>query len=155
MRTDAGTRMRHEAALSGSIPIPPISAMVASARTARETVDIYRCRSVRRDAVFFFKQKTAYEIHRRLEFRRVLFRSIVKDGVVAERAAGFAPGFFQARRKVGGLLDNPHPAPASAEGGFHDQRESDFFRHVAGFLRSEERRVGKECRARWPASHYK
>src|SRR2546430_5813902 len=27
-------------------------------------------------AVFFFKQKTAYEITRSLEFRRVLFRSI-------------------------------------------------------------------------------
>src|SRR5207249_7141295 len=31
--------------------------------------------------IFFFKQKTAYEIETRLEFRRVLFRSAVREGL--------------------------------------------------------------------------
>ena len=33
--------------------------------------------------VFFFKQKTAYEITRWLEFRRVLFRSKIKLGIIS------------------------------------------------------------------------
>src|SRR5205807_3484711 len=37
---------------------------------------------------FFFKQKTAYEITRRLEFRRVLFRSLMKSRIPFPSAAG-------------------------------------------------------------------
>src|ERR1039457_6698767 len=36
--------------------------------------------SARRQGAFFFKQKTAYEITRSLEFRRVLFRSDTGEG---------------------------------------------------------------------------
>src|SRR5580704_19075909 len=69
---------------------------------------------------FFFKQKTAYEMDGRLEFRRVLFRSF-RDGsawrgITAESAA-------PARREA--VCRN----------------------------RSEERRVGKECRSRWSPYH--
>src|SRR6266511_4796243 len=40
---------------------------------------------------FFFKQKTAYEIFTRLEFRRVLFRSRAVRGPVAARASPHRP----------------------------------------------------------------
>src|SRR6266705_3638744 len=69
---------------------------------------------------FFFKQKTAYEIVRWLEFRRVLFRSV-----------------------SGGHTMLVHV-------------ESDLKHHVIGATiddRSEERRVGKECRSRWARYH--
>src|SRR5437899_4820272 len=39
---------------------------------------------------FFFKQKTAYEMPKCLEFRRVLFRSGVAQHVAQDRCAGIA-----------------------------------------------------------------
>src|SRR5437762_7670150 len=38
-------------------------------------MSLREAKAVWKRTVFFFKQKTAYEIHRCLEFRRVLFRS--------------------------------------------------------------------------------
>src|SRR6266849_9538206 len=70
--------------------------------------------------LFFFKQKTAYEIHSRLEFRRVLFRS-------------HQPG-----------------APARA---LRRRRRAQGARRRRAADRSEERRVGKECRSRWSPYH--
>src|SRR5215831_18752218 len=70
---------------------------------------------------FFFKQKTAYEMPKCLEFRRVLFRS----EVLGDRlAAGEGRDVLQ------------HGLPPVTED-----------------LRSEERRVGKECRSRWSPYH--
>src|SRR6266566_4021920 len=70
--------------------------------------------------LFFFKQKTAYEITRGLEFRRVLFRSSrFPAKILAVWEGGLAIH--------GGVL--------------------------GGLLRSEERRVGKECRSRWSPYH--
>src|SRR6266704_1086756 len=66
--------------------------------------------------IFFFKQKTAYELETCLEFRRVLFRSIV------ELEASVGSRFVRHRGVVRG-------------------EEVDD--------RSEECRVGKECRSRW------
>src|SRR6266446_5812071 len=70
--------------------------------------------------LFFFKQKTAYELTRWLEFRRVLFRS------PRER----------------------DPLPVDLE--LHRELVLEGVR-LAG--RSEERRVGKECRSRWSPYH--
>src|SRR5215831_17658127 len=69
---------------------------------------------------FFFKQKTAYEMPKGLEFRRVLFRSIGGE----HRAARGGPF-----------------------------GEWDFERQRLAADRSEERRVGKECRSRWSPYH--
>src|SRR3954462_10058121 len=73
------------------------------------------------DRYFFFKQKTAYEIIVRLEFRRVLFRSQRHDGQVQWRT-------WHAYPQDGQLVATRTP-------------------------RSEERRVGKECRSRWSPDH--
>src|SRR5438046_5370962 len=73
-----------------------------------------------REIVFFFKQKTAYEIGQCLEFRRVLFRSRLAKG-------GWA--------FLGAELPKNLPQHAKQEFG------------IGG--RSEERRVGKEGRCRW------
>src|SRR6266496_4668359 len=69
--------------------------------------------------VFFFKQKTAYEISTWLEFRRVLFRSDLAAKTDAQMNAIF--GWKNEAKTVGVLV------------------------------RSEERRVGEECRSRWSA----
>src|SRR5690625_7261036 len=78
--------------------------------------------------LFFFKQKTAYELATLLEFRRVLFRS---NAVLIWRpAAPDSPGLSQ-REAVAdalGTLDVPV---------------------ILDVERSEERRVGKGCRSRW------
>src|SRR5260370_27012481 len=80
---------------------------------------------------FFFKQKTAYEIQVRLEFRRVLFRSELSGAVAVD-------GHLEARI-VQGLSVSQVP----------ERRE--FGKFDAD--RSEERRVGKECRSRWSPYH--
>src|SRR6476660_9973181 len=69
---------------------------------------------------FFFKQKTAYEMIWRLEFRRVLFRS----GGHTREPVGPRAG-----------IDSTGCAACTARS------------------RSEERRVGKECRSRWSPYH--
>src|SRR5215208_5013732 len=70
--------------------------------------------------LFFFKQKTAYDMATRLEYRRVLFRS---HADVAERRC--RRGRDDGQRGV----------------------------QPVGEVRSEERRVGKECRSRWSPYH--
>src|SRR5438034_4152914 len=63
---------------------------------------------------FFFKQKTAYEITVRLEFRRVLFRSWEINGNVAYRFTVPARSSF--RPYAGGGLNIAH-ASAGPSGG--------------------------------------
>src|SRR5690348_18501757 len=77
---------------------------------------------------FFFKQKKAYEMDGGLEFRRVLFRS--RDGGGAGELVVERGDACVVRRDLG-------------EGVLHD-REGRVLTD-----RSEERRVGKECRSRW------
>src|SRR6202142_3791750 len=74
-------------------------------------------------AYSFLKQKTAYEISWWLEFRRVLFRS--RDIVLADS-----------------LAENHHQGQCL-----------DRYRGGCLLSRSEERRVGKECRSRWSPDH--
>src|ERR1017187_9171545 len=74
-----------------------------------------------RNPFVFYKQKTAYEIHRSLEFRRVLFRSVTSCIVMTTC-----------------VLPSRSMVPIGSG---------------PGYDRSEERRVGKECRSRWSPYH--
>src|SRR5262245_56196432 len=60
--------------------------------------------------------------------------TLEKNCAIAERALSFTAGFSQAGREIGPLFDNPHPAPASAEGRFDDQLEADLVRERSGLL---------------------
>src|SRR5207248_8780474 len=73
---------------------------------------------------FFFKQKTAYEIVRRLEFRRVLFRS----------SPSWCTPMSTNAPNAATLVTTPSST-------------------MPGERRSEERRVGKECRSGWWPDH--
>src|SRR5437867_4747867 len=93
---------------------------------------------------FFFKQKTAYEIVRLLEFRRVLFRSqtLGHDQGLSERV--------RVPRRSRTRLERHDRARDSRR---HVARELAADRYSAREVppvprpqRSEERRVGKECR---------
>src|SRR5207249_6116994 len=81
---------------------------------------------------FFFQAEDGIRDRNVMEFRRVLFRSEGRPLCGPDR------GRLPSRR---GLLDAQRPPPAAgaaeAEG------------------RSEERRVGKECRSRWEEDHEK
>src|SRR3712207_6926630 len=81
---------------------------------------------------FFFKQKTAYEILASLEFRRVLFRS--QRIAPGDRLGTAADADLTRARQQLALAGARIAAAASA-------------------VRSEERRVGKECRSRWSPHH--
>src|SRR5207244_7666460 len=90
--------------------------------------------------IVFYKQKTAYEMIWRLEFRRVLFRSprvaqgAGRGGVVLGRHIG-----IMLSRKGASKTRAPHLTQAYLTDGNVS---------VLAFSRSEERRVGKECRSR-------
>src|SRR5690606_41114172 len=90
--------------------------------------------------IFFFKQKTAYEIFTSLEFRRVLFRSVV--GAVDLARTGFGllaqlgGGACHTVRVV--LADQPAVGAVDLLVGRVGSR-------------SEERRVGKEGGSGWSA----
>src|SRR5437016_13282399 len=90
--------------------------------------------------MFFFKQKTAYEIGQCLEFRRVLFRSA-------------------ALRPIEGTMQLPLPALDEGPSEIAADRNDfvyDSWRSLSSDgKRSEERRVGKECRWRWARYHQK
>src|SRR3712207_6873698 len=97
---------------------------------------------------FFFKQKTAYEILAWLEFRRVLLPILSKGPPrPAEAATMSARPIVDSTR---GLEEDLRrfragiPAAPRALGGGAATRDA---------LRSEERRVGKECRSRWSRYH--
>src|SRR5947207_12133621 len=96
--------------------------------------------------LFFFKQKTAYEITVRLEFRRVLFRSaarLVRDDVLAARDGDDAHrlGCDSVHRR-----DGVRRARAGAVGARRGGRGR-WRAPLARLPRSEERRVGKEWRS--------
>src|SRR5690606_40856225 len=97
--------------------------------------------------IFFFKQKTAYEIFTRLEFRRVLFRSLRRgrrragEAGRAGRSEDPAPG-----QGGGGGRGGRAPDRKDREGAGPGQEDP---RRVPRRGRSEERRVGKAWSARW------
>src|SRR5438067_10788040 len=95
---------------------------------------------------FFFKQKTAYEIETLLEFRRVLFRSTlcgkrslvtVVDGLTRTVDDG-DEGSLTAQGRPELQHESVCPPRRAERLLLHDPAD-----------RSEERRVGKERRARW------
>src|SRR5688500_20251416 len=85
--------------------------------------------------MFFFKQKTAYEITRWLEFRRVLFRSRRDENVQPPNVA------------VRGHVENAQVLLARGEQSGDVNGRA--FNVLVG-SRSEERRVGKESGAGGP-----
>src|SRR5438105_8033105 len=96
---------------------------------------------------FFFKQKTAYEIHSRLEFRRVLFRSLAMVIIsVTMLPIYYKLKVYTAYEYLETRFDLKTRTLAAI-----------LFLILRGLSagitlfapRSEERRVGKECRSRW------
>src|SRR5437870_11907036 len=94
---------------------------------------------------FFFKQKTAYEMATRLEFRRVLFRS--GDAPGRRLNSGSQRPAWRIAQTGGRSTVSPRAARTSKE-------VAEVMRIIVS-RRSEERRVGKECRSRWWASQYR
>src|SRR5207244_7181163 len=97
-----------------------------------------------------FKQKTAYEMIWRLEFRRVLFRSHRVTAVPGSRLAPdvlhedwniFGPIAQRRHRDADDVEPVQQVEPEAAGGGFRPKV-------AVGCGRSEERRVGKEGGAR-------
>src|SRR5256885_12551602 len=102
--------------------------------------------------IFFFKEKTAYEITRVLEFRRVLFRSqrSVREGTGGQQTARSSAFLLGLATDVGAWhvrlsLYTSHKSVVRLARSSADARGRG--------LRSEERRVGKECRSRWSPYH--
>src|SRR5256885_6176542 len=101
---------------------------------------------------FFFKKRRAYEITRCLEFRRVLFRSravlaLVEPAQAVEVTEEFVSAVDEVNDHFGSTL-NLAAAPSEMFGVMLPNRELAKTKH-----RSEERRVGKECRSRWSPYH--
>src|SRR5207248_6818807 len=103
---------------------------------------------------FFFTQKTAYEIVRWLEFRRVLFRSVL--GALHAAAARDDDLRLGQLGQAGGDLLAPlhelHPGGGDLDARLLHGRA--LARLALGGLRSEERRVGQEGVERWRAEPY-
>src|SRR5688500_19575019 len=90
--------------------------------------------------MFFFMLKTAYEITRWLEFRRVLFRSFfdLDHFVKINKQYSHQAGDY-ALKELSELIQNKYVRPKDI-----------FARYGGEEFRSEERRVGRE-RRRWSA----
>src|SRR5205807_3319595 len=88
--------------------------------------------------VFFFKQKTAYEIGLGIP-AEPLFRSEIVPSVVTDAASGVVDIFHGIDKAVADTWNN-----------FWKDGKAD---GIGSNLRSEERRVGKECRYRGSPYH--
>src|SRR3970040_1005011 len=77
----------------------------------------------------------------------------VKKGEIFGFLGANGAGKSTAIRMLCGILE-----PTSGDavvGGFSVKNEPDKVKQNIGYMRSEERRVGKECRSRWSPYHYK
>ena len=112
--------------------------------------------------LFFFKQKTAYEIYQCdwssdvcssdlpcLTLRYVTDRP-ESVSVGANRCVGCEKENII--KEVRNILDNPQAAQKmrDAKNPYGDGKTSE---RIIKLIRSEERRVGKECRSRWSPYH--
>src|SRR5207237_5632556 len=97
--------------------------------------------------VFFFKQKTAYEVQVWLEFRRVLFRSVQGREGPAMSLASKKSGQSAVVTGAGSGLGRDI-ALALAAKGYIVFGTAFAAAEVQDLKRSEERRVGNECTAR-------
>src|SRR5690349_23585499 len=100
--------------------------------------------------IYFFKQKTAYEISTGLEFRRVLFRSRLRrvhHRAVANRRDDRAARVRELHAEGGAHPPPERPGLAAEE--VRARAEGQMTQHVRQRRgrRSEERRVGKEDRS--------
>src|SRR5258708_8103241 len=100
---------------------------------------------------FFFKHKTAYDMIWWLEFRRVLFFFQAEDGIRDDLVTGVQtcalPIFHMRSTSAVVMLTLEEVLRMWTE----------YWHLPLGLLllcvRSEERRVGKECRSRWSPYH--
>src|SRR5258708_11976800 len=99
---------------------------------------------------FFFKQKTAYEMIWSLEFRRVLFRSVRPEFVQQGWRLSVNVSWRQFRQPD--VVDKLKRTLA-ATGADPRRLTLEVTESVVMRDRSEERRVGKECRSRWSPYH--
>src|SRR5437016_11705646 len=95
-------------------------------------------------AFFFFKQKTAYEIGLGIP-AEPLFRSLLKFMRASIKLCRLDTPiiFIEARINLSRFVVTGCAAKTSATVTFPS----------LNLIRSEERRVGKECRSRWSAEH--
>src|SRR3712207_9220779 len=117
----------------------------------------------RRERVFVFKQKTAYEVLAWLEFRRVLFPISHRASLPAPRTRTRPSVGSRTVRRVIDHLHAGEEARRIAEAGTLLRTQVGSGVHGTAISgqddrdelgiclepRSEERRVGKECRSRW------
>src|SRR3989440_9405559 len=118
-------------------------------------------------AVCFAKRKTAYEVSAWLEFRRVLFFFQAEDGIRDLIVTGvqtcalpicfLTTQLFCARAKLALLreqfIGRRKDVKDESIAEFVVRRLGQEFLDYAVDPRSEERRVGKECRSRWSPYH--
>src|SRR2546423_9539897 len=105
--------------------------------------------------VIFSKQKTAYEITR--DWSSDVCSSDLAGETRADRLLG-----HQEQEQPDAKTDDAHAGKRLGDGGDRCQRRSRYerLRRIALVrkrlpMRSEERRVGKECRSRWSPYHLK
>src|SRR5947199_1660237 len=93
---------------------------------------------------FFFKQKTAYEMPKRLEFRRVLFRSRFLARVREETSHGFLALAPQRALAIGGIPRFGWWRVDARSGETVAVTDEGLYQAGTSYqMRSEERRVGK------------
>src|SRR3712207_8811319 len=92
--------------------------------------------------MFFFKQKSAYEVLACLEFRRVLFRS---SRFVVSPSPSW-PNWFRPHDTTAPVDVTAKPCSLASASWRTSASE-------VAWVRSEERRVGKEWRSRWSPYH--
>ena len=112
--------------------------------------------------IFFFKQKTAYEIYQCDWSSDVCSSDLrVQEGEKIKKAIRWFPGhcgtwLFSEKTKKWTALKQPlaeQPSGRLLPGMAYDSDEKKVVLFGGDDLRSEERRVGKECRSRWSPYH--
>src|SRR3712207_8638016 len=93
------------------------------------------------DIFFFFKQKTAYEILALTGVQTCALPISIRQGRSVDTTMGFTP--------IEGLMMGTRSGSVDPGILVHLLRQG----YDAEHLRSEERRVGKECRSRWSPYH--
>src|SRR3712207_8310224 len=109
------------------------------------------CANVLRFAFFFFSSRRRHTIYWRDWSSDVCSSDLGHDHVAA--AGGGEAGPVGAAVAARGLLDHARAGPAGGVGGAVGGAVVDY--HHLALVRSEERRVGEECRHRWVPFHFK
>ena len=124
---------------------------------------------------FFFKQKTAYEIYqcdwssdvcssdlnqlsdktrKEVEYKKTLITNTYFEGGVKfpsnDSVGNLAYAFLSLQHRLGNKIRFTHALTLYNQKNFSQKTTTIQYN---GFGRSEERRVGKECRSRWSPYH--